>query len=130
MPTVLVVDDDPRVLQLLERMVRLEGYIVVTAANAEDGLSEARRHRPDAILLDLRMPVVDGVGFLRRLRQDEAQRGVPVAILTGDCLLDDSILVELKALHVEELRLKPLWREDLLALLQTLIPVSKGAFVQ
>jgi CheY-like chemotaxis protein len=130
MATVLLVDDDPRVLNLLERMLGLEGYTVVTAATAEDGLSEARRHRPDAILLDLRMPAVDGLGFLRRLRQDEAQRAVPVAIMTGDYLLDDSIAAELQALRVEELRLKPLRREDLRALLQTLIPVSKSVPVQ
>ena len=51
------------------RMLRLEGFEVKTAVNAETGLHEAEEYHPDAIILDLRMPLVDGLGFLRRLRE-------------------------------------------------------------
>jgi response regulator RpfG family c-di-GMP phosphodiesterase len=54
--TILIVDDDPSVTETFERMLRLEGYNVVTALSAEAGLSQAERASPHAIILDLRMP--------------------------------------------------------------------------
>ena len=65
---ILIVDDDEGVTQTFARMLRLEGYQVCTAMSAEKGLVEAEEHHPDAIILDLRMPLIDGLGFLRRLR--------------------------------------------------------------
>ena len=67
--TILVVDDDEAVRQSFARMLKLEGYRVRTAMNAERGLWEVAQSQPDAIILDLRMPLVDGLGFLRRLRR-------------------------------------------------------------
>ena len=81
---ILIVDDDEGVTQTFARMLRLEGYQVRTAVSAETGLREADRSHPDAIILDLRMPLVDGLGFLRRLRAQDDHRAVPVAIVTGD----------------------------------------------
>jgi two-component system response regulator MprA len=72
-------------------MLRLAGYQVHTVVNAETGLRQAERNHPDAIILDLRMPLVDGLGFLRRLRAFDDQRQTPVAIVTGDYFLDDSV---------------------------------------
>jgi DNA-binding response OmpR family regulator len=66
--TVLVVDDDKGVTQTFARMLRFEGYQVHTAATGEEGLIEAKQRYPDAIIIDLRMPLVDGLGFWRRLR--------------------------------------------------------------
>ena len=60
--TILIVDDDEGVTQTFARMLRLEGYQVRTAISAETGLREAEQNRPDAIILDLRMPLVDGLG--------------------------------------------------------------------
>src|ERR1700741_4366572 len=93
---ILIVDDDEGVTQTFARMLRLEGYTVRTAMNAETGLQEADEYPPDAIILDLRMPLIDGLGFLRRLRSRESQRATPVAIVTGDYFLDDSISSELR----------------------------------
>jgi CheY-like chemotaxis protein len=59
--TILIVDDDPSVTETFERMLRLEGYQVVTALSAEAGLNQAERSHPHAIILDLRMPLVDGL---------------------------------------------------------------------
>src|SRR5438874_8671738 len=91
---ILIVDDDEGVTQTFARMLRLEGFQVRTALNAESGLREAENNHPDAIILDLRMPLLDGLGFLRRLRQQEEQRLIPVAIVTGDYFLDDSVSSE------------------------------------
>ena len=121
--SILIVDDDEGVTQTFARMLRLEGYHVHTAANAETGLRQAERNHPDAIILDLRMPVVDGLGFLRRLRAQDRQRSTPVAIVTGDYFLDDSVSTELRELGAE-LRFKPMWLDDLVGLARTLLRVT------
>ncbi|HZT77935.1 MAG TPA: response regulator [Vicinamibacterales bacterium] len=117
---ILIVDDDEGVTQTFARMLRLEGYQVRTAVNAENGLREAEQSRPDAIILDLRMPLLDGLGFLRRLRASDDQRSTPVAIVTGDYFLDDAVSTELRELGAE-LRFKPLWLEDLVGLARNLL---------
>ena len=118
--TVLVVDDDQSVLQSYALMLRLDGYAVVTTDSAADGLREVQDHRPGAILLDLRMPIVDGVEFLRRLRQWEAPHRTPVMILTGDYLVNEATVNDLRALGAE-IRLKPLWTGDLVGIAHELL---------
>src|SRR5712675_3294085 len=92
--SILIVDDDEAVTQTFARMLELEGYAVRTAVNAETGLRVASEHMPDAIILDLRMPLMDGLGFLRRLRAITVQRETPVAIVTGDYFVEDAVAAE------------------------------------
>jgi two-component system response regulator PrrA len=120
---ILVVDDDEGVTTTFARMLRLEGFDVCTALNGDMGLREASRSRPDAIILDLRMPLVDGLRFLRRLRADPFQRDVPVAIVTGDYFLDDEVAAELRQLGAE-VKFKPLWLDDLVGLARNLLKVT------
>jgi DNA-binding response OmpR family regulator len=117
---ILIVDDDEGVTQTFARMLRLEGYQVRTAVSAENGLRVAEESQPDAIILDLRMPLVDGLGFLRRLRARADQKTTPVAIVTGDYFLEDEISSELRQLGAE-LRFKPMWLEDLVGLARNLL---------
>ena len=121
--TILIVDDDEGVTQTFARMLRLEGYSVRTAMTAENGLREAEMASPDAIILDLRMPLLDGLGFLRRLRTREGNRDTPVAIVTGDYFLEDEISAEIQSLGAE-LRFKPMWLEDLVGLARNLLKVT------
>jgi len=120
---ILVVDDDEGVTTTFARMLRLEGFDVRTALNGEMGLLEASKIRPDAIILDLRMPLLDGLRFLRRLRADHEQRDVRVAIVTGDYFLDDDIAAELRQLGAE-VKFKPLWLDDLVGLARNLLKVT------
>ena len=76
--------------------------------------------RPDGILLDMRMPITTGLQFLRRIRSRPHLVGIPVAIVTGDYFLSDSIQNELKSLGAA-VRFKPMWLEDLVALARTLV---------
>jgi two-component system OmpR family response regulator len=117
---ILIVDDDEGVTQTFARMLRLEGYQVRTAATAETGLVAFNESHPDAIILDLRMPLVDGLGFLRRLRANDPDRNTPVAIVTGDYFLPDDISAELRSLGAE-LRFKPMWLDDLVGLARNLL---------
>lgn len=120
---ILVVDDDEGVTTTFARMLRLEGFDVRTAPNGELGLREASQSRPDAIILDLRMPLVDGLRFLRRLRSDTEQQNVPVAIVTGDYFLDDALAAALTQLGAQ-VRFKPLWLDDLVGLARNLLKVT------
>jgi DNA-binding response OmpR family regulator len=121
--SILIVDDDEAVTHTFARMLKLEGYAVRTAISAETGLREAEQYHPDAIILDLRMPLVDGLGFLRRLRARDGQRDTPVAIVTGDYFLDDAVSAELRQLGAE-LKFKPMWLEDLVGLARNLLKVT------
>jgi CheY-like chemotaxis protein len=118
--TVLVVDDDEGVTETFARALRLEGYVVRTARDAATGLREASHCGADAILVDLRMPLMDGLGFLHRLRQQDPGRSTPVAIVTGDYFIDDELATELEGLGAT-LRFKPIWLEDVVRLTQKLV---------
>jgi DNA-binding response OmpR family regulator len=110
-------------------MLTLEGYDVRTALDAEAALREAEASHLDAILLDLRMPIVDGLAFLRQLRAREDQRQTPVAIVTGDYFVDDVVSDDLRGLGAE-LHFKPLWLEDLVRITQTLLTRHPPASVR
>jgi CheY-like chemotaxis protein len=101
-------------------MLTLDGHSVRTANNAEEGLRVAESVHFDAIILDLRMPILNGIEFLRRLRATERHRVTPAVIVTGDYFLDDNLAKDLRNLGVE-VRFKPLWLEDLVALARTLL---------
>ena len=93
------------------------------AASAEDALAYVKEERPDAILLDLRMPLINGVGFLYRLRQDPANQGIAVALITGDTALDESTIGDLRALSAQVWH-KPLSLDDIRRVTRTLLDPS------
>jgi CheY-like chemotaxis protein len=117
--TILVIDDDQTVTETFATALHREGFNVRTAMNAENGLREANSSHADAIILDLRMPLINGLGFLYRLRNGEEHRNTPVAIVTG-AVVDDSTQEELNELGAE-LRFKPLWLEDVVELAHHLV---------
>ena len=121
--TILIVDDDRSVADTFARMLKLEGFEVATAINAEAGLELANNVRPSAIILDMRMPITNGLQFLRMVRAKPHLLDVPVAIVTGDYFLDDAVSTELQQLGAE-LRFKPLWLEDLVGLARNLLKVT------
>jgi DNA-binding response OmpR family regulator len=118
--TILIVDDDRSVADTFARILKLEGFGVATAFNADEGLGLAETVNPAAIILDMRMPITDGLQFLRMVRNLPHLVTTPVAIVTGDYFLPDPIQAELKQLGAE-IRFKPLWLEDLIALARSLV---------
>src|SRR5512136_3022570 len=68
MATVLIVDDDPKLLKMLQRTLAYEGFRVLSATNGNEALAQVQAHRPDAVVLDWLMPGLDGIGVLERLR--------------------------------------------------------------
>jgi CheY-like chemotaxis protein len=80
---VLVVDDDEPVLQLVTRLLEIRDHEVVTATRGEAALQKVSESRPDAILLDIMMPGVDGSTVAQRLRETPATSDIPIIFLTG-----------------------------------------------
>lgn len=117
--SILIVEDDRESARSFETMLRAHGHTVRTAADAETGLLEIEREQPDVALVDLHLPLADGVEFLRSLRARAGRSSLPVALMTGDYLLDDRITDEVRALGVT-LHFKPLWEEDVLRIVAAL----------
>ena len=118
--SILIVDDDSAVAETFSRMLRLEGYEVATALDPEKGLELAGSLHPHAIILDMRMPIINGLQFLRKVRATPSLAEVPVAIVTGDYFMGEPVMNELRALGAA-VRFKPLWLEDLVALARGLV---------
>jgi DNA-binding response OmpR family regulator len=81
--TVLVVDDDPVIVKLLQVNFEMEGYDVITAGDGQEGLDRARADRPDAIVLDVMMPKLNGLQVAEMLKADEATRSIPIILLSA-----------------------------------------------
>jgi two-component system response regulator MprA len=117
---VLVIDDDEALRSVFARALTREGYRVQVAATAEEALGQVALERPDAILLDLKMPLINGVGFLYRLRENPANKDIPVALITGERALDDATANDLLALSARVWH-KPLSLDDLRGVARTLL---------
>jgi len=87
--TVLVVDDDPVIVNLLRVNFEIEGYTVLTATAGEAGLAHARSAEPDVIVLDVMMPGMDGIEVARRLRSENGTRGIPIIMLSAKAQSSD-----------------------------------------
>lgn len=81
--TVLVVDDDPVIVNLLQVNFEIEGYDVLAATGGEAGLAQARLGHPDVIVLDVMMPGIDGLEVARRLREDPETNTIPIILLSA-----------------------------------------------
>ena len=122
-PRVLVIDDDENVRTLYSRALKLEGYDVGVAQGAEEALSLIKGCRPGAIFLDLKMPFVNGAGFLFRLREDPETRDIPVAVITGMSSLQASVLEELRVLGAK-VWYKPLSLDEIADVARTLLETN------
>ncbi len=125
--TVLVVDDEPRLVNLVKAYLEQGGFRVVTAKNGRDALFVARQEKPDLILLDIMMPEMDGHEFLRVHRQE---RLTPIILLTARVEEDDKIIgLELGA---DDYVTKPFSPRELLARVRAVLrrgsqPVESSA---
>jgi two-component system CheB/CheR fusion protein len=116
----LLIDDDPAVGATLGRMLEFCGHAVTRSQSAEAGLAAADESRPDAVILDLKMPGMGGLEFLARLRGMPHLDTLPVGVITGDYFLGESALQELARLGAV-VRYKPILMDDLAALADHLL---------
>jgi len=80
---ILVVDDDPKALMLMEAMLTPYGYDVVLINDCEQAIPTVRKEKPDLIFLDVMMPVWDGYTVLKKIREEEAIKNIPVVMATS-----------------------------------------------
>jgi CheY-like chemotaxis protein len=83
MPTVLVVDDEFGIVEVLETILADEGYRVRTASNGRQGLARLAAEAPDVVLLDFVMPVLGGAGMLQAMAAEPAYRHIPVVVISS-----------------------------------------------
>ena len=117
---ILIVEDVPNVLELLEVTLRFKGYSVVTARNGEEGLEIVARQKPVLIITDILMPKVDGYAFVQRLRLNPDTRGIPVVFLSATYVTpeDKEFALSLGASRFIE---KPIDTEDFLLTVAELV---------
>src|SRR5262245_51082989 len=89
---ILVIEDEPDILEVIEYNLAREGYKVQSSRDGDHGLRRARRDSPDLVLLDLMLPGIDGVEICRQLKRDPITRGIPVMILTAKSEESDIVL--------------------------------------
>ncbi len=119
--SVLIVEDDPGAVEAFEHILKAEGYGVRVAHDAQSAFVEVERAVPAAVVLDLPLPITDGLEVLRRLRATSRHAHIPVAVVTGDYLVDERVARELQVLGAQ-LYFKPLWEEDLIRIVGDLLP--------
>ena len=127
--SILIVEDDPGAVEAFEHMLKAEGYGIRVALDAESALVEIARAVPAAVLLDLHLPITDGLELLRRLRATSRHAHIPVAVVTGDYLVDERVARELQVLGAQ-IYFKPLWQEDLIRIVRDLLPARNEASPQ
>lgn len=93
---ILVVDDEPDYISTIESRLEWCGYEVITAANGEEGLEKALDEKPDLILLDTNMPVMNGHEMLHRLRSNPNLKDIPTIMVTALCEAQD---IEIASSH-------------------------------
>jgi len=121
----LVVDDDPQVVDLVRQILEDEPYEVMAAADGQEALEAITQTRPDVVLLDLLMPGMDGFTVIERLRQDPQTHHIPVIVLTAKTLTDaEHAMLEQRVRKVIEKR--GLDRDTLLQELRSLLQAYRG----
>ena len=116
MPTILIADDDRKIIDMLRRTLTYEGYHVVTAGSGEEALQQALTQRPDVIVLDWMMPGLDGLEVARRVR---AADETPILMLTAKDAVDDR--VEGLDSGADDYLVKPFAPAELLARIRALL---------
>lgn len=86
---ILIVEDNEKNRKLLRDLLTYHGYEIVEAENGAAGVQSAREQRPDLVLMDIQMPVLDGFGALKLLREQEATRAIKVIALTSFAMVGD-----------------------------------------
>lgn len=109
---ILSVDDSRTIRLIVARAFRPYDCQVCEASNGEEGLAAAAREKPDLILLDVTMPVMDGVAMLTKLKEDPALRPIPVVMLTAESGRDN--VLHIARLGVRDYLVKPFKEQQLL----------------
>ena len=118
---ILICDDDPAILRVLEVNLEVEGYEPILAHHGEEAVAQALEHHPDLIILDIMMPRLDGYQTCARIKEEESTKDIPVIFLSAKAQQSD--IDKGKSFGVVEYITKPFDPNDLL---DTIERVLKG----
>ncbi|MBI2385820.1 MAG: response regulator [Elusimicrobia bacterium] len=122
MPRILSVEDDVDLQQVITYALAKKGWDVVYAYDGADGLAQARKFKPDLILLDMMLPGLNGLEVIKALKENEATRAIPVVVMTAypsDAQFLKSAVIAMGAV---EYLAKPVHIEELVKTIERLIP--------
>lgn len=121
---ILVVDDEPNIVQTLKDRLEMNDYEVYCASNGQDGLKLAKQVQPDVILLDVMMPIMDGHQMLEKLRHEEWGMMISVIMLTARSQAQD--VARARACGIEDYIIKPFDLSELLEKIENLVTRRKA----
>ncbi len=119
---ILVVEDQEDNRAILRDLLQSVGYELIEAVNGEEALSMAVKHKPDLILMDIQLPVVDGYEATRRIKAEPALKGIPVIAVTSYALSGDE--EKAREAGCDDYVTKPFSPRDLLAKVQAYLPAA------
>ena len=117
--TILAIDDSASIRQMVSMTLGSAGYKVIEAADGADGYSKATTHTVDAVITDLNMPSLNGIEFIRKVRQHASSKGVPIILLTTES--SDDMKRQAKEAGATGWMVKPFKQDQLLALIRKVI---------
>ena len=121
MQKILVVDDEQDIRDMLKKRLEQAGYSAVTASGGEEAISSAKSDKPDLILLDIAMPLMDGYQACEKLKADKDTKDIPVLFLTAKDLAPQSIYERYEKLGAAGYMPKPSQFSDLLKKIKEII---------
>jgi two-component system cell cycle response regulator DivK len=86
---ILVVEDNDKNRKLVRDVLTFKGYVIIEAETGEEGVRLAQERHPSLVLMDIRLPGIDGIEALRRLRAEQATRGIPIMAMTASVMTED-----------------------------------------
>lgn len=119
MTRILMVEDDPMIRDMLSRLLTLEGYQVIVACDGSQGVQRARVERPDLIVMDMGLPVLNGWQATHRIRSMPATRSIPIIALTAYAMKEDR--ARCLAVGCDEYETKPVEFNRLVEKIQSLL---------
>lgn len=119
---ILTVDDSKTIRMIIQRAFRAHDCTFCEAANGEEGLAKAAAEKPDLIILDITMPVMDGITMLGKLREDPAIKATPVIMLTAESGAEN--VANIAKLGISDYLVKPFKEEQLIEKAGKVIPLT------
>lgn len=121
---ILVIDDEPNIVQTLQDRLEMNEYEVVTAGNGREGLEKFEQEKPDVILLDVIMPIMDGHEMLEKLRKQSDGQDVSVIMLTARSQTQD--IARANACGIDDYIVKPFDLSELLEKIESVVEHRKA----
>ena len=120
MAKILLVEDNEMNRDMLSRRLERKGYQIVIAVDGQEGIDKARSERPDLILMDMSLPVLNGWDATRQLKEDEHTKGIPIIALTAHAMAEDE--QRAREAGCNDFDTKPIELPRLLEKIQQLLP--------